>query len=115
MARQPKLYFDEDMSAIMAARLRKLGWDVLTTHQAGRRSTGDEDQLRFATAQGRVPVTDDHSHFIRLHEEFLEKGLPHAGIIVCYWRPSENVVLAELLSLLESVLPETSPNSLLFA
>ncbi len=43
-----KLYFDEDVSSVLAARLRKAGWDVLTTHQARRCSDDDLNQLLYA-------------------------------------------------------------------
>ena len=50
-----RLYFDEDsMSQSLAMALRSRGIDVLTAHEAGTLEASDEEQLRFATSEGRA-------------------------------------------------------------
>ena len=85
------LSVDEDCSCPVVQRLRQLGHDMLTAHEAGQAGQGIEDAtvLAFATAAGRAVLTFNRRHFIRLHTE-----VPlHAGIIVCT-RDDDSVVLA---------------------
>lgn len=76
-----KLYADEDCSYPVVQQLRQLGRDVLTAHEASQANQGIEDRtvVMFATAAGRVLVTFNRCHFIRLHSEVSL----YAGIIVC--------------------------------
>ena len=39
-----KLYLDHDVDVAFAVRLRRLGHDVLTTHEVGRTESLDEQQ-----------------------------------------------------------------------
>ena len=78
----PKVYLDEDVYYAVALGLRRRGYDVLTTAEAERRGSDDEDQLRFAATQGRVLVTFNRGHFARLHGDFLASRTQHSGIIV---------------------------------
>jgi hypothetical protein len=75
------LYADEDFSYPVVQRLRQLGHDLLTAHEASRAGQGitDKEVLAFAIAAGRAVVTFNRRHFIRLHSEVSS----HAGIIVC--------------------------------
>jgi hypothetical protein len=64
--------------------LRRLGYDVLTSYDAGQANQGiqgipDEDVLTFATQQERVVITLNRDDFIALHRG----GIPHNGIIIC--------------------------------
>jgi len=76
-----RLYADEDFSYPVIQRLRQLGHDILTAHEAGQAGQGIADTavLAVATAAGRAVVTFNRRHFIRLHAEMAA----HAGIIVC--------------------------------
>ncbi|MGH8067268.1 MAG: DUF5615 family PIN-like protein [Candidatus Entotheonellia bacterium] len=76
-----RLYADEDFSSPVIQRLRQLGHDILTAHEAGQagQSIQDASVLAFATAAGRAVLTFNRRHFIRLHAE----ASSHAGIIVC--------------------------------
>src|ERR671924_1198263 len=75
------LYADEDFSYPVVQRLRQLGHDILTAHEAGQagQSITDAAVLAFAPAAGRAVVTFNRRHFIRLHTEVSS----HAGIVVC--------------------------------
>ena len=76
-----RLYADEDCSSPVVQRLRQLGHDMLTAHEAGQAGQGivDTAVVACATAAGRAVVTFNRCHFIRLHAEVAS----HAGIIVC--------------------------------
>ena len=65
--------------------LRGLGHDVLTTAESGRagQAIPDADVLGFAVAEGRIVITLNRRHFIRLHHT----TPTHAGIIVCTFDP----------------------------
>jgi len=75
------LYANENFPLPVVEELRRLGHEVLTTHEAGEagKSVPDEQVLDFATAKGRALVTLNRKHFIHLHNANPE----HAGIIVC--------------------------------
>ena len=89
-----RLYTDEDVHAAVAAGLRRRGFDVLTTFQAGRVGTSDEAQLEFAATDGRVVFTFNRGDFAHLHSEFLRAGRTHAGIVVSVQAPPGPVVRA---------------------
>jgi Domain of unknown function (DUF5615) len=90
---------DEDVHAAVAAGLRRRGFEVVTTIDAGRSGTTDEDQLEFAAAQGRVLITFNRGDFARLHAEYLGSRRPHAGIVVSRQAAAGPVIraLAKLL------------------
>lgn len=76
-----RLYANENFPLEVVIRLRELGHDVLTTHEAGKSNQGIEDDavLRFAISADRSVVTLNRRDFIRLHQT----SPSHLGIIVC--------------------------------
>ncbi len=76
-----RLYTNENFPLPVVEELRRLGHEVLTTHEAGEagKSVPDEQVLAFATAEARTLVTLNRKHFIHLHNA----NPDHAGIIVC--------------------------------
>jgi hypothetical protein len=76
-----RLYANENFPQPVVEALRRLGHDVLTTHDAGRsgQALPDSEVLSFAVAEGRAVVTVNRRDFIRLHQ----RDSQHAGIIVC--------------------------------
>lgn len=75
------LYTNENFPLPAVHELRRLGHDVLTTYEAGEANAGvsDLDVVQFAAAAGRAVVTLNRRDFIKIHQ----RGLRHAGIIVC--------------------------------
>ena len=75
------LYTNENFPQPVVEELRKLGNDVLTTHDAGHSNAGvsDSDVVKYATAMGRVVVTLNRRDFIKIHRS----DGKHAGIVVC--------------------------------
>ena len=74
-----KLYSNENFPMDIMMELRRLGYDVLTSYDAGQANQGipDEDVLTFATQQERVVITLNRDDFITLHRS----GISHNGII----------------------------------
>ncbi len=72
---------DENFPLPVVEELRRLGHDVLTVYEAGKANQRcpDKEILDFAHTEGRVVVTLNRKHFIRLHEISLD----HEGIVVC--------------------------------
>jgi predicted nuclease of predicted toxin-antitoxin system len=78
----PSLYLDECVDQRLAATLRALGYDVVTVQEAHRESEEDEDQLLYATTQGRMLLSHNQLDFRRRHAAFERAGRPHGGIIL---------------------------------
>lgn len=76
-----RIYANENFYYDAVAILIDLGHDVLTTRDVGKanRKIPDEDVLAYAKDEGRIVLTFNYRHFIRLH--YLNSD--HAGIIVC--------------------------------
>lgn len=76
-----RLYANENFPFPVVEELRRLGHDVVTVQETGKaeQSWPDEEVLAFAHEAGRVLLTINRKHFVRLHS----KGVTHAGIIAC--------------------------------
>ncbi|KFD41704.1 hypothetical protein DK28_0206410 [Peptococcaceae bacterium SCADC1_2_3] len=76
-----RLYSNENFPLPVVEGLRQLGHDVLTIQEAGQanQSLSDEAVLVFANAEGRMLLTLNRKHFVRLHREQRE----HCGIVAC--------------------------------
>lgn len=107
---RPRLYVDEDASesAVMIG-LRARGVDLVTTGEAGRLGTSDDDQLAFAAHEERAIYTFNAGDFARLHREFLELGRAHAGIIVI---PEQHYSIGEKVRRVAALLQSTTAESL---
>ena len=77
-----RYYLDEDLSPEVAVRLRRQGIDISNSHEEGRNGTSDQEQLRWAAAQGRCLVTRNRDDFIRLTVAAFENQEPHAGVLI---------------------------------
>lgn len=70
-----RLYFDEDaVRHALVEALRKRGIDILTPLDVGTMQKTDEEQLQFATTQGRTLFTFNMGDFCQLHAQWLR---PH--------------------------------------
>lgn len=77
------LYLDEDtMRASLLQALRAQGLDVTSAQEKQMKGCSDEEQLRFATEQGRAIYSFNRKHYMALHTRFIEQGISHAGIIL---------------------------------
>ncbi|MGH9801099.1 MAG: DUF5615 family PIN-like protein, partial [Blastocatellia bacterium] len=94
-----KFYFDEHIPQSVAAGLSRRGIDVLTVQMAGRTGLPDDEQLAFATQQGRLMVTMDSDFLI-----LAAQGNHHAGI--AYAKPGTRSIsqLIQKLKLIHDLL-----------
>ncbi len=97
-----RLYLDRHIMARLAADLRGRGYDVLRTEEASQDTATDEEQLAFATKEGRTILTFNIRDFAPLHEQWQADGQPHGGIIVSQQLGSRQygLLLARMLCLL---------------
>lgn len=98
-----RLYANENFPLEVVIRLRELGHDVLTTHEAGKSNQRIEDDavLHFAISTDRSVITLNRRDFIRLHQ-----AVPfHSGMIVC----TENRDYPDFAGKIDKVIRETEP------
>ena len=76
-----RLYANENFPLPVVEELRRLGHDVLTIQETGQagQALSDEGVLASAGTQGRMLLTFNRKHFIRLHQQQHD----HCGIIAC--------------------------------
>lgn len=76
-----KLYANENFPFPIVEELRRLGHDVLTVQESGKagQAMADQDVLAFSCSEGRMLLTFNRRHFIRLHL----LGHDHCGVIAC--------------------------------
>ena len=77
-----KFYLDEDISPKVAELLRRQGIDAVSAHETGMLGAPDENQLLFATNDGRALVTRNRDDFILLTARFFEGLKPHHGLVI---------------------------------
>ena len=82
-----KLYLDEDvMNDDLVVALRARGVDVISVRDTLREGYSDEQQLEYATSQGRILYSFNVRDYARIHAKFLAEGWSHAGIILAEQR-----------------------------
>ncbi|HQV95259.1 MAG TPA: DUF5615 family PIN-like protein [Anaerolineales bacterium] len=93
-------YTNENFPVKIAEYLREMGYDVLTSFEAGNANQRipDAEVLDFASRSGRILLTINRRDFIELHE----KSPNHAGVIVC----SQNIDLREQAEQIHSSIQE---------
>ncbi len=111
-----RLYFDEDsMRHALVESLRKRGMDVLTPLDVGSTEQTDEEQLEFATTQGRAIYSFNVGDFCRIHAEWLRQHRSHAGIVLAHQQQfSVGEQMRRLLRLIGRVTSEDMQDRLEF-
>jgi hypothetical protein len=95
-----RLYANENFPFPVVVELRHRGHDVLTMQEAGQanQSLSDESVLSFARIEGRVLLSLNRKHFIKLHRTQQN----HAGIIVCSFNPDFVEMAQQIHAILET-------------
>ncbi|MBC8449519.1 MAG: DUF5615 family PIN-like protein [Chloroflexi bacterium] len=109
-----RLYFDEDADARLAEALRRRGYDVETTVEAGLLEASDEEQLLFAARQQRALITHNIKHFPGVHATWVEGGQEHWGIIILIGHSAVSAWLRRMENLLHRFSAQELQNQLLF-
>ena len=73
------LFSDENFSLRVVRELRLLGYDVLTTREAGLLGSADPNIFQAATIAHRAILTNDRRDYMRLHRLFPN----HPGVVIC--------------------------------
>ncbi len=75
------LYSNENFPIDAVIALRKLGYDILTSYEAGQANQGisDNEVVAYATAKNRAVITLNRKDFIQIHRS----GRVHNGVIIC--------------------------------
>lgn len=96
-----KVLLDEDLSHRVAAALRGRGLDAVSVHEIGRTGLADEEQLGFASVEGRVIVTFNRADFQTLDAKWRLEGREHAGILWCGERTIPRHAIGDLVRALQ--------------
>lgn len=94
-----KLYLDEDVHKKIAVVLRLKGYDVISAHEVKNWGISDIQQLEYAISQGRAIFTFNSGDFSSLHDEYINIGKNHFGILL-----SKQIPLSESMKLLNTFL-----------
>ncbi len=77
------LYLDEDaMDEDFVRALRSRNVDVVTVAGVGMLNRSDEEQLTWASDNGRVIFSFNARDFYQLHSVWIEQERSHAGIVL---------------------------------
>jgi len=79
-----KLYLDEDLSQRVAQALRERGFDVVSSHEVGNDGLTDEEQLIYASGQGRHLVTYNARDYLCLADLWYRKGQRFPKILILH-------------------------------
>ena len=111
-----RLFTDENIRKALAQALRSRGYDVESCHDATRDNLriSDEQQLVYATQQGRAILTFDIEDFFQLERSWKAAGRQHAGIIVAREIRDFGLLVRRVQSHLDNIAPETQLNTLLW-
>lgn len=96
-----RIYTNENFPQQAVERLRLLGHDVETSHDAGNSGCAmpDESVLDYAIRCQRVVVTLNRRHFVALHA----KHPDHWGIVVCSFDPDFNGLAGRIHGVLSGI------------
>ncbi len=101
------------MHSNLGSILRKRGFDVEHAQELSRKGKSDAEQLMYAAKEKRCLITFNVKHFVLLHNDYVNTGREHWGIIV-----SKQLTIGETirraLRVLQSNSQDSMKNRLLF-
>ena len=110
-----RLYIDEHVWRKLAAQLRERGFDAVNVYEVDRGGLSDEEQWRYAAAQGRAILTfdKDGGRFVKSASDWFYAGHTHFGLIISN-QVDRGELLRRVLSLLNSVSADDMTNTVRF-
>ena len=75
-------YLDADLSWRIARIARNFSVDVMSANEVDMRTATDEEQLAYASEQGRCVVTNNRDDFMELDRPWQTEQSEHAGILI---------------------------------
>jgi len=106
-----ELYFDEDVSVLVADLVGARGFSVATTREAGNLGRSDEEQLAHAVNWQKAFLTHNRADFEQLAQKYFTSGEIHHGIIIAVRRPPREIA-SRLLSILNQVTADEMVNQI---
>ncbi|HEV2762424.1 MAG TPA: DUF5615 family PIN-like protein [Pyrinomonadaceae bacterium] len=106
-----ELYFDEDVSAVVADLIRARGFVVTTTREAGRLGSSDAEQLAYAAREQKTFLTHNRADFESLAGSYFAGGQKHHGIIIAVRRPPRELAM-RVLTVLNQMTADEMENQL---
>ncbi len=101
------------MHSNLGSILRKRGFDVEHAQELGRKGKSDTEQLMYAVKEKRCLITFNVKHFVLLHNDYVNTGREHWGIIVSK-QLSIGETIRRVLRVLQSNSQDSLKNRLLF-
>ena len=113
---QIRIYIDEDsMKQVLVTALRNAEVDIITPLDVSRTGYSDEEQLKWATGEGRILYSANIADFCRIHSFLMAQGESHAGIVlVQQQRYSVGDLLRGILNLMDVISAEEMMNQVVF-
>ncbi len=110
------LYTDEDVTTDLAPALRRRGYVVESSTEAGNQGISDEAQLTYAAEQGMALLTYNVQDFIPLAQKWYFAGRQHAGLILSEQLSQRQFgeLLQRILRLLNSLTADEIRNQIIF-
>ena len=106
-----ELYFDEDVSAVVADLIRARGFAVTTTREAGCLGSSDAEQLAYAARHQKTFLTHNRADFESLAASYFAAGQTHHGIVIAVRRPPRELAM-RVLSVLNLTTADEMENQL---
>jgi predicted nuclease of predicted toxin-antitoxin system len=117
LAKEEQLFIsvqiDEHIGKALAVSLKRNGYDVVTTAEAGLLGASDSEQLAHAAATKRAILTFNIRDFRKLHERWQAEGKEHSGIILSQKLPVGEL-LRRMLKLLNTLTADEIHNQVIF-
>ena len=98
----PKLYLNENLSWKIAFALRQLGYDVISSYEAGLNESSDPIQMAFAVSEKRTIITNNFADFRALDDDYYARGETHYGVVFCL-KLGKGEMIRQLTELLNTV------------
>ena len=109
-----RVYLDEDVDVLLSRLLAAQSVDCVTTVEVGRLGRADENQLRFASQEGRIVVTHNRLDYERLAVAW--HGVKaHAGIVLAMRRSDTHALCRRVLATLTLFPPDAWGDLVLYA
>jgi hypothetical protein len=93
------LYLDEDVDVLVAELLRARGFVALTTQEAGRLGSNDDEQLSYAISAQKALLTHNRIDFETRATACYAAARKHYGIIIAARHDAHELVRRLLLVL----------------
>lgn len=108
-----KLFLDEDVHLVLGSLLRKRGFDTEHAQELDKKGKSDVEQLAYSVEQKRCLISFNVKDYVQLHNEYVNTGREHWGIIVSKQLPVGET-LRRLLITLQRYSQDSMKNRLLF-